>query len=247
MFLHKEVSNLRDSLLASCGIDPDNLSSNMSVYQLDLKHLLSLKQFEMALFALHRPYMQTQSSSYIETVNAALRHLDLQYAIFEAIPLLQRRAHENPFYTIDISIFMNGLSDERVLAGTQSRELHRKLTFQAIERLNAIKRLDPAAGSRVQTLRYFYQKFSEQGDPPFRDVWSANLSDSADFLDFGASVGASAFLQHFPEPFSCPINGRYLEQLMEYPEPERTLRDFSMDQSNTDMAVFSSAQYLHNL
>lgn len=53
-------------------IDPDNVSSNMSIYKLDLKRLLSLKQFERALFALHRPYMKSQSSNSMATVNAAL-------------------------------------------------------------------------------------------------------------------------------------------------------------------------------
>ncbi|KEF61838.1 uncharacterized protein A1O9_03409 [Exophiala aquamarina CBS 119918] len=235
MHLHTEVCTLRDNLLSSWEIDPDRVSSNMSICQLDLKRLLSLKQFEMVLFSLHKPYIKTQSSSYMAAVNAALRHLDLQYAIFEAIPLLQRRAHDNPFYIIDISIFITGLSDEGALTGALEQDLHRKLTLQAIERLVAIKRLNPAAASSEKMLRQFCQKFPRQVQPSSWELWPANLSDSAGCLGPGGISSPRDFSEQFPYfPHTS-----YFECAMENVlEPAHALGDLCLDWLDTNQETF---------
>jgi hypothetical protein len=240
MQLHKEVCGLRDSLLSSWEIDPNDVSSNMTLTQLDLKCLLSLKQFERVLFTLHRPYMKTQSSSHMAMVNAALRHLDLQYAIFELIPGLQRRTYENPFHTIDISMFITGLSDEKALTNAVGQDVVKTLSIRAAERLAAIQRLNPAAASNEQGLRQCCQKLPEQVGWPSWETSTVNSSGSTEHQFSG-----DPFLpQYFSEEFSYLLNTSCPDHAMgNIQEPIHTMGESALDGFGPNSVSFQDFLY----
>lgn len=242
MQLHKEVCGLRDRLLSSWDIDPNDVSSNMAISKLDLKCLLSLNQIERVLFTLHRPYMKTQSLSHMETVNAALRHLDLQYAILELIPGLQRRFYENPFHIIDLSIFVTGPSGERALTNTIGQDVVRKLGVRAAEHLAAIKRLNPAPVSNEQVSRQCCQKLIDQADWPAWEALLVNSSGSTEYQGSGAPFLPQS--QYSSEQFSSLLSTSYPDHAVgNIQEPTHTLRESALDGFESNSVSFQDFLY----
>lgn len=131
MRLHEEICGLRERIVRSWQLNAQRIYiDDQQLCGDNPKQLLALKQFEVILIALHKPFMKTRVFSHRAVANAVSSHLDIQHSLFEAVPFLKRKSYASPFYTVDVSICVSGVAAELTPRDAVEERRTRKINLE---------------------------------------------------------------------------------------------------------------------